>query len=43
MPDTPGMAEVHKGETIYFCSNVCKAEYKKYPNMRETSSAMPPK
>jgi YHS domain-containing protein len=41
MPDTPGLAGVHKGETIYFCSNVCKAEFKKYANMRETSSSPP--
>jgi YHS domain-containing protein len=45
MPDTPDLTEVRKGETIYFCSNVCKAnaDFRKYPEMRETGSAPGPK
>jgi YHS domain-containing protein len=41
--ETPGLTEVHKGEKIYFCSNVCKTEFKKYPGMHLTESARQPK
>lgn len=44
-PETPGLTEVRKGETIYFCSNVCKAraDFRRYPGMRRTGSAPGPK
>ena len=43
MPEIPGFKETFKGETIYFCSNRCKAEFNKYPEMHLSESARPPK
>ncbi len=45
MPGNPELTEVRKGETIYFCSNVCKATagFHRYPEMRETGTRPGPK
>jgi YHS domain-containing protein len=41
--DTHGVKELHKGETFYFCSDKCKAEFNKYPEMHLSESARPAK